>query len=103
MKKPFKASNASLIAINAMLGYAAILMITGLWLWPDQLIDYGWGILSILMIASSLGLTINGVKKIFAREDFIRQQQELLNEGNEVKSSGLASAGLPIKQGAKVK
>lgn len=89
MSKPLEAGSASLWEINAKLGYGTILLITGLYIWPDSLIGYGRGILAFLLIASALCLFISSVQLIVKRERFKRDQIVFEEQFNEVKTSKL--------------
>lgn len=99
MTPPFESSRGHIFAINAKLCWACCLCFGGYFIWPEQLVGYGWGFLALIMFAAAIGLVINAVMLMIKLHNFKRPQEEFLAGGNEVKSSSLASKDFLTEKG----
>lgn len=88
---PYQSSFGSIVQINFKLLLAFSFTFIGWLIWPDTALGYGWGLLSICLCLSALGLFIEAIKaiiKLFVRD---RALKKYMAQGNKPKSAELAS------------
>lgn len=85
-------NNGPVAAINAKMFSAAAFGAAGVWLWPDNIENWGWGFLAIMFWMSAFCLFIEVIKlslKIYLRD---RTLANFTSQGREPKSAELASS-----------
>ena len=85
-------SNGSAAAINGKMLGAALLIGSGVWLWPSTTVDWGWGLLAIMLWLSAFGMFIEVIRlavKIYMRD---RALSKFTAQGHQPKSAELASS-----------
>lgn len=79
-------SKINLLLLQGFMSGAA-----ALYLWPELLIDWGWGFISILLWVSCLGSLLRALIEIYKAYNRDRKIEAFLAQGSKPKSSGLAS------------
>lgn len=89
---PYQSSLGTVIGINARLLYAAMMSAFAWYIWPETMLGYGWGFISICLWLSSVVLFIQAVKaaiKIYHRDKVLAAYAA---QGGQPKTAKLTSA-----------
>lgn len=88
--KPFQSSIGTILQINFKLLGAFCFLLVSYLIWPDTMLGYGWGFISICLSLSAVGLLIEAAKEMFKLYARDKTMKEYMAQGNKPKSSNLA-------------
>lgn len=89
-RQPFN-NTGTIVLINFLLGYAAILVVVSFWIWPTDPHWWAFGLMSIILCLGATALiarAFNLIRKLHSRD---RAIEEIQSRGKAPASGGLAS------------
>lgn len=84
-------SSGSTFRINLLLLQAFLSGVAAWMLWPERLIDWGWGLLSLLLWACCIGCCLNAVSEIYNAYRRDKKIEAMLALGPQPKTSKIAT------------
>ena len=84
-------SSGTTVKINLLMLQAFLSGIAAWLMWPDRLIDWGWGFLSIILWSSCIGSSGRSFVEMYAAYKRDKKIKVMLAMGSKPKSSGVVS------------
>jgi len=82
-------SSGSTLKINLMMLQAFLSGVVAWWLWPDKLIDWVWGFLSIILWASCVGSATRALAEMYSAYRRDKKIETMMAMGSQPKSSAV--------------